>query len=52
MSEEKRALFLKKEEERKAKHEASIEGQWNKEQTRQIPVYASYQKELAKYENK
>ena len=52
MSEEKRAIFLKKEEERKAKHEASVEAQWKKEQEKQAPIYAAYQKELAKYENK
>ena len=52
MSEEKRTQFLAKEEARKEKRLASIEAQWKKEQERQIPVYASYQKELAKYESK
>ena len=52
MSEEKRKAFLEKEEARKAKHLASIEAQWKKEQEKQALVYASYQKELAKYESK
>ena len=52
MSEEDRNKFLAKEEAKRARHEASVEKQWKKEEARQQVVYASYQKELAKYENK